>query len=133
MTGKDSGPENGLDQRLQSLRSRLDERRGNAKQDTGRARSPGESNSGFARGLKMSSEFIAAILVGAGMGYVLDSFAGTAPWAMIVFLMLGFVAGVVNVLRSSGEMADPYREGWARAKGKGDTDLPAAGPDDKEE
>ena len=35
--------------------------------------------------MKLSSEFIAGIAVGAGLGYVIDNFAGTAPWGMIVF------------------------------------------------
>jgi ATP synthase protein I len=57
--------------------------------------------------LKLSSEFVAGVLVGAGIGYLLDRFAGTAPWGMIVFLLLGFVAGVLNVLRSAGMVAEP--------------------------
>jgi ATP synthase protein I len=78
---------------------------------------PKTGKPGFGNALKMSSEFISAILVGAGIGYLIDSLAGTKPWAMIVMLLLGFVAGVINVLRSSGEMADPYQRGWAAAKG----------------
>ncbi|MDH3195403.1 MAG: AtpZ/AtpI family protein, partial [Hyphomicrobiales bacterium] len=35
----------------------------------------------------------------------LDARAGTTPWGMIGFLLLGFAAGVVNVMRSAEKMA----------------------------
>lgn len=44
------------------------------------------------------------MLVGVALGWGLDSVAGTSPWGLIVFMMLGFAAGVVNVIRSSSSM-----------------------------
>ncbi|TIS88531.1 MAG: ATP F0F1 synthase subunit I, partial [Mesorhizobium sp.] len=32
--------------------------------------------------------------------------AGTSPWGLIVFLLLGFGAGVLNVMRSAGVVAE---------------------------
>lgn len=62
----------------------------------------------MAEGLKLASEFVAGILVGAGIGYLIDKFAGTKPFGLIVFLLLGFVAGILNVLRSiSGKSIAP--------------------------
>jgi ATP synthase protein I len=61
---------------------------------------------GYGQAMKLSSEFIAGIAVGAGLGWVIDRFAGSSPWGLIVFLLLGFVAGVLNVLRSVGKVAD---------------------------
>jgi ATP synthase protein I len=52
--------------------------------------------------LRLSSEFIAGILGGGGLGWVVDHFLGTSPWGLIVLLLLGFVAGVYNVMRDSG-------------------------------
>ncbi|MDJ0612649.1 MAG: AtpZ/AtpI family protein [Rhizobiaceae bacterium] len=63
---------------------------------------------GFGNAFKLSSEFISAILVGAILGYGIDWLVGTKPWAMILFLLLGFVAGVLNVLRASGELSGGY-------------------------
>jgi ATP synthase protein I len=60
--------------------------------------------SGMSRGLRLGSEFIAAILVGAGIGYLLDLWLGTGPWIMLVMLLIGFAAGVLNVARSASEM-----------------------------
>lgn len=59
---------------------------------------------GMSRGLRLGSEFIAAILVGAGIGYLLDLWLGTSPWIMLVMLLIGFAAGVLNVTRSAAEM-----------------------------
>jgi ATP synthase protein I len=41
-------------------------------------------------------------LAGAGIGWVLDRWLGISPWGMIVFLLLGFAAGVLNVMRAAG-------------------------------
>jgi ATP synthase protein I len=61
---------------------------------------------GYAQAFKLSSEFIAGIAVGVGIGWFVDRMAGTSPWGLIVFLLLGFGAGVLNVLRSAGLMAE---------------------------
>lgn len=61
---------------------------------------------GFGQALKLSSEFIAGIAVGVGLGWLIDRIAGTSPWGLIIFLLLGFAAGVLNVLRSVGVVAE---------------------------
>ncbi|RJT39986.1 ATP F0F1 synthase subunit I [Mesorhizobium waimense] len=64
------------------------------------------SVAGYGQALKLSSEFIAGIVVGVGLGWFLDRMAGTSPWGLIIGLLLGFGAGVLNVLRSAGMMAE---------------------------
>jgi ATP synthase protein I len=61
---------------------------------------------GFGNALRLSSEFIAGILVGAALGWLFDYAVGTSPWGLIFFLLLGFGAGVLNVMRSAGVVAD---------------------------
>ena len=58
--------------------------------------------SGFARGFRLSTELVAGVLVGAGIGWLLDRWLGTTPWGLMVFLLLGFAAGVLNVMRAAG-------------------------------
>ena len=58
--------------------------------------------SALARGFRMSTELVAGVIVGAGIGWLLDRWLGISPWGLIVFLMLGFVAGVLNVMRAAG-------------------------------
>lgn len=56
------------------------------------------------RAVRLGSEFIAAILVGTAMGYMLDLWLGTSPWLMLVMLLVGFGAGVLTVVRSVTDM-----------------------------
>jgi ATP synthase protein I len=60
---------------------------------------------GYAKGFRLSSELVAGVVVGAGIGWLLDRWLGISPWGLIVFLLLGFVAGVFNVMRSAGVVA----------------------------
>jgi ATP synthase protein I len=58
--------------------------------------------SGYARGFRLSSEFVAGVIVGAGIGWLIDRALGISPWGLTAFLLLGFAAGVLNVMRSAG-------------------------------
>ena len=60
--------------------------------------------SGLSRGFRLASEFAAAIIVGAGLGYLIDMVLPTRPWAMVGLLLLGFAAGVLNVVRATKQM-----------------------------
>lgn len=60
--------------------------------------------SGLSRGFRLASEFAAAIIVGALLGYLIDMVLPTRPWGMVVLLLLGFAAGVLNVVRATKEM-----------------------------
>jgi len=61
---------------------------------------------GYGQALKLSSEFIAGIVVGVAIGWIIDRLAGISPWGLIVGLLLGFGAGVLNVLRSAGLVSE---------------------------
>jgi ATP synthase protein I len=58
--------------------------------------------SAIARGFRLSTELVAGVLVGAAVGWLIDRWLGISPWGMIVFLLLGFAAGVLNVMRAAG-------------------------------
>ena len=65
----------------------------------------------------MSTEFVAGVIAGGGLGWFVDRTLGTSPWGLIVLLMLGFCAGIYNVMRASGFLtpasgtSGPRREG----------------------
>jgi ATP synthase protein I len=59
---------------------------------------------GLARGLRIGTEFIAAILVGAVFGYLIDLGLGTSPWGLLIMLVVGFAAGILNVTRVVAQM-----------------------------
>lgn len=100
----------GLEQRRRRLAAELGEVRREAGLEEAQERKAEASRKGYAEAMKLSSEFIAAIVVGGVLGYVLDRYAGTGPWGMIVLLLLGFCAGVLNVLRSAGMVSQPGRD-----------------------
>jgi len=74
--------------------------------------------SGYARGFRLSSELVAGVLVGAGLGWLIDRLLGISPWGFIVFLLLGFAAGVLNVMRSAGVVPGPTPGNGASADRK---------------
>jgi ATP synthase protein I len=103
-TSGSAGREGDLERRRRDLDAILAARRPAKGIEADRPKSGGMA--GFGNALKLSSEFIAGILVGVGLGWVIDHWAGTSPWGLIVFLFLGFGAGVLNVLRSVGRVAE---------------------------
>lgn len=58
---------------------------------------------GMGRALRFAAEFMAAVIIGALIGYTFDFALGTTPWGMISMLMVGFAAGVLNVVRAAAE------------------------------
>lgn len=60
--------------------------------------------SGMARGMRIATEFIAAILVGTFVGYLIDLGLGTSPWGLLILFMVGFAAGIRNVIRVVAEL-----------------------------
>lgn len=102
----DDGQE-GLEERRKRLASELGAIRGHQESDKAKKADKPNDRKEMSKGLKLSSEFISAIFVGFMLGYLLDRFAGISPWGMIVCLMLGFGAGVLNIMRSVGLVAEP--------------------------
>ena len=60
------------------------------------------SNIGIA--FKMSTEMVAAVVVGTIIGFILDNWFGTKPWLILIFFFVGVVAGILNVVRSAKNM-----------------------------
>ena len=88
-----------LSARLQRLGERLARDQALRPSD-GPAENRATTASGYARGLRLSSELVAGVVVGAGLGLLIDHWFGTAPWGLVVFLLLGFASGVLSVVRS---------------------------------
>jgi len=103
-----SSEEAALSARLGSLDHRLSKIRDSRKIGTDQ---PGGGDgaaraSAMAIGFRLSSELIAGVIVGALLGWGFDRLLSTSPFGLIVFVLLGFVAGVVNVIRSAGVAPD---------------------------
>ncbi len=106
-----------LSARLRRLGDELGRQRPGESPEMHRGR-PAADASGYARGFRLSSELVAAVLVGAAIGWALDRVFGISPWGMIVFLLLGFAVGVVNVVRAA---AAPENDAGTRRQGDADT------------
>lgn len=95
------------DDEAASLRARLDRLSGELKGRVApsRAREPklepksGDVGSAMSLGLRAASEFVSAVIVGLGIGWVLDRALGTNPAFLIVFFLIGVAAGIWNVIR----------------------------------
>ena len=55
---------------------------------------------------KMSTELVAAVLVGTIIGFIFDNWFGTTPWLILTFFFVGVVAGILNVIRSAKNMQE---------------------------
>ena len=53
---------------------------------------------------KLGTELIAAVIVGTIIGFILDNWFGTKPLLIIVFFILGSVAGILNVIKAAKRM-----------------------------
>ena len=85
---------NNIDDKIIKLKEKIEiiERKKIAK-----SRPKKESGTGFA--FKISTELIAALIVGVGIGLIVDNFLGTKPFGLIIFFILGSFAGFLNIYR----------------------------------
>ena len=91
-----------LSARLRRLGERLGQHKADRLSDSEPGQRPTSDPSAIARGFRLSTELVAGVLVGAAIGWLIDRALGLSPWGMIVFLLLGFAAGVLNVMRAAG-------------------------------
>lgn len=99
----ETGREAELSERLDRLDRSLNERR---RVDAEPMKGTGKEAQGYAQAFRLSTEFVAGVLVGAALGWAFDRMLGTSPWGLIVLLLLGFGAGVFNVMRAANLMAE---------------------------
>ncbi len=75
---------------------------------------------GMGLGFRMASDFAAAVIVGVILGLGIDALFKVSPWGVIGCLLLGFVAGVRNVVATAMKANQPLDTG-AVNKGEGDS------------
>jgi ATP synthase protein I len=109
--------------RASDLGARLDKVKAEA-----RAKAPAPDNrargAAMGQAMKIAIELVVGIAVGGFIGKVLDDQFGSAPWLLIVFLMLGFAAGLLNIVRTARRLQAEAEPLQRSAK---------AVPDDEEE
>jgi ATP synthase protein I len=87
--------------RLEALEARLSQARARVEPDKPHME---EHYSQAHLAWRMVIELVVGLGIGFGIGYGLDSLLDTRPWLMVVFTLLGFVAGVKTMIRSATEV-----------------------------
>ena len=101
---EDPRPELGdLSERLKSLSGRIAAEQ-NERAESLKPATDLQDASGYAKGYRLVSEFVAGTLVGGLVGYGFDRLFGTLPFGLIVFLLLGFGAGMLNMARAANRV-----------------------------
>ena len=63
------------------------------------------NSSSLGSALKISTELVAAFVVGSTIGFFFDSWFGIKPWLIICFFFIGVISGILNVFRSAKLMS----------------------------
>ena len=86
-----------LEKRLSAAREREEQR--NRPQVQG-------ADAGYKLGNRVLAELLGGIVGGALIGWVIDRFAGTSPWGLLVMLFAGIVVAFRNIIRISNRRQD---------------------------
>ena len=73
-------------------------------------RSNDSNAASLGKALKISTELVAAVLVGSTIGFILYNLFDTKPWFTIVFFFMGATAGILNVIKSAKKMQKNFRK-----------------------
>jgi len=106
--GEDKSSTDSIRKRLDQLGSELDE--------VEKRRKPQEADTGARSGalgmaFRLGAEMVAGVAIGGVIGWALDGWLGTAPAFLILFLLLGSGAGILNAVRSARRMQHDYHGG----------------------
>ena len=95
----------GEDARIDALEARLAaarEREAERNKPVGGA----EADANYRMGNRVLAELIGGIGGGAFIGWVIDRFAGTSPWGLLVVMVLGIVVSFRNIIRLASQRPD---------------------------
>ena len=87
---------------LKEISTRLEIAKKNIKDVKNDSKSANSASLGKA--LKISTELVAAVVVGSTIGFLLDSWFDTKPLLIICFFIMGVAAGILNVFKSAKKM-----------------------------
>jgi ATP synthase protein I len=91
-----------LRERLSDLDRKLD---GGQKHEVLSDREVRRRSTALGKAFRLSTELVAGVFGGGVIGWLLDQWLGTMPWLLIIFLMLGLAAGLLNAIRTAKQMS----------------------------
>ena len=92
---------------LKEISTRLEIAKKNIKKD--QTKNKGSNAASLGKAFKISTELVAAVIVGATLGFILDSWFDTKPWLTISFFFMGVAAGILNVVKSAKNMQKNFK------------------------
>ncbi|MEZ6029467.1 MAG: AtpZ/AtpI family protein [Hyphomonadaceae bacterium] len=104
--------EDDLNKRIAEAQAKIDARERPSQMATGK---------GMGAGFRMASDFAAAVIVGVVLGLGIDALFKVSPWGVLICLMLGFVAGVRNVVATAMKANQDAADAAKTDKGEGDS------------
>ena len=75
-----------------------------AKKNIKHTHNRGSNAASLGKALKISTELVAAVVVGSIIGFLLDNWFGTKPLLIICFFFIGVAAGISNVFKTAKKM-----------------------------
>lgn len=109
-----------IDTRLRQAQARDKPRRRKARENRG-------SVEGAGLAMRIGVELVAGLIVGVGIGLLLDRWLGTTPWMLVGFFFMGAAAGMMNMYRTVRRLE--YGAGYKPAK----TKKTPTDPDDRQD
>ena len=73
-----------------------------------------QQSASYGKAFSFAAELLVGVAAGGLLGWALDRYFGTAPWLMVLFVILGFAAGLLNVVRGA-QKAEAENEALQRA------------------
>ena len=77
---------------------------------SGEKKSKSSNAASLGKALKISTELVAAVVVGTTLGFILDNWLDTRPWLTISFFFMGVAAGILNVIKSAKNMHRTFKK-----------------------
>ena len=93
---------------IKEISTRLEIAKKNLKKN--KAKNNSSNAASLGKALKISTELVAAVVVGSTIGFILDNWFDTKPWLTIVFFFMGGTAGILNVIKSAKKMQKNFRK-----------------------
>jgi ATP synthase protein I len=93
---------------IKEISTRLEIAKKNLKKN--KAKNNSSNAASLGKALKISTELVAAVVVGSTIGFILYNWFDTKPWLTIVFFFMGATAGILNVIKSAKKMQKNFRK-----------------------
>ncbi|MGL4396715.1 MAG: AtpZ/AtpI family protein [Hyphomicrobium sp.] len=109
--------------RSEGIGKRLDEVK--TRQGAGRVADPARG-AAYGQAFKIAAELVAGLVFGGVVGWFTDRYFGTLPLFLVLFVALGFAAGMLNVIRgarAAQAKAEPLQRASPSVKDDDDEDV----------